>query len=247
MKEELRIDCEVTRPLWVMENFFNSFGFDFHEIAFYFLLTTPQELVSKGNSFEEYDGKSKLTFKWHQIKDLDTVDLYPESLRKALNQPAEFFNLYHSQRLNPGGLIMENVTFRTEMNVRDYELDIQGIVNNSVYQNYLEHARHEYIKTIGIDFKEYAQKGINFVVIRAELDYKFPLTSGDRFWVDVRMGLESPVKIAFFQEIYRVSDGKLILKGKIIATALNSRGRPQIPDEVKNILLAVENKESQKN
>jgi acyl-CoA thioester hydrolase len=137
---------------------------------------------------------------------------------------------------------MENVTFRTEMVVRDYELDIQGIVNNSVYQNYLEHARHEYIKTIGIDFKEYAQKGINFVVIRVELDYKFPLTSGDTFWVGVRMELESPVKIAFFQEIYRVSDNKLILNGKIIATALNSRGRPQIPEEVKSILQTVGNK-----
>lgn len=138
---------------------------------------------------------------------------------------------------------MDNFTFRTEMDVRDYELDIQGIVNNSVYQNYLEHARHEYIKTIGIDFKEYAQRGINFVVIRAELDYKFPLTSGNKFWVGVRMELESPVRMTFFQEIYRLSDNKLILKGKITATALNSRGRPQIPEEVKNILMAVENKE----
>jgi acyl-CoA thioester hydrolase len=136
---------------------------------------------------------------------------------------------------------MEIFKFYTEMDVRDYELDMQGIVNNSVYQNYLEHARHEYIKTIGIDFKEYAQKGINFVVIRAELDYKFPLTSGDKFRVSVRMELESPVKIAFFQEIYRVSDNKLILKGKILATALNSRGRPQIPEEVKKILLTIGN------
>lgn len=136
---------------------------------------------------------------------------------------------------------MDNFTFRTEMDVRDYELDIQGIVNNSIYQNYLEHARHEYIKTIGIDFKEYAQKGINFVVVRAELDYKFSLTSGDRFWVGVRLELESPVKMVFFQEIYRASDDKLILKGKITATALNSRGRPEIPEEIKSILLSVKN------
>ena len=136
---------------------------------------------------------------------------------------------------------MENIGFRTEMDVRDYELDLQGIVNNSVYQNYLEHARHEYIKTQGIDFKEYAQKGINFVVIRAELDYKFSLTSGDKFWVSVRMELESAVKMVFFQEIYRSSDNKLILKAKITATALNSRGRPQIPDEVKSLLLSVGN------
>ncbi len=125
--------------------------------------------------------------------------------------------------------------YSIEMEVRDYELDLQGIVNNSVYQNYIEHARHVYIKKLGIDFKEYSQKGINFVVVRAELDYKFPLTSGDKFWVGVRMDMESPVKFAFYEDIYRSSDDKLILKAKIIGTALNSRGRPQIPDEVKSI------------
>ncbi len=130
---------------------------------------------------------------------------------------------------------MENYSFRIDMEVRDYELDLQGIVNNSVYQNYIEHARHEYIKQLGVDFKVYAQKGINFVVIRAELDYKFSLTSGDKFWVGVKMEMEPPIKFAFFEDIYRVSDNKLILKGKIIGTALNSRGRPEIPEEVKSI------------
>lgn len=121
------------------------------------------------------------------------------------------------------------------MEVRDYELDLQGIVNNSVYQNYIEHARHEYIKQLGVDFKAYAQKGINFVVIRAELDYKFPLTSGDKFWIGVRMQMEPPLKFSFFEDIYKVSDNKLVLKSKIIGTALNSRGRPEIPEEVMRI------------
>jgi acyl-CoA thioester hydrolase len=122
--------------------------------------------------------------------------------------------------------------FRIEMTVRDYELDTQGIVNNSVYQNYLEHARHEFMKNIGIDFKAFADKGINLVVVRAELDYKFSLTSGDRFWIGVRMLRESAVKIAFYEDIYRLPDDKLVLRAKIMGTALNRRGRPEIPDEL---------------
>ena len=126
--------------------------------------------------------------------------------------------------------------FEMELAVRDYECDIQGIVNNSVYQNYLEHVRHEYLKQIGINFKEYAMKGINLVVFRVELDYKYPLSSGDKFTVNCRMEKESELKIAFFQEIYRKDDRKLVLKGKVTATALNTRGRPEIPIELKEIL-----------
>jgi acyl-CoA thioester hydrolase len=125
-----------------------------------------------------------------------------------------------------------------EMEVRDYELDMQGIVNNAVYQNYLEHARHEYIKTLGLDFAEYSKRGVNFVAIRIELDYKYPLKSGDRFTVSVQAAMESPLKIVFNQTITRVPDKKLICKGKVLATALNERSRPCIPDEVKSIFSA---------
>lgn len=131
---------------------------------------------------------------------------------------------------------MENYTFSHEMDVRDYECDIQGIVNNGVYQNYLEHVRHMYLKEIGIDFSEYAQKGINLVVVRAELDYKYPLSSGDKLIIGLNMERESRLKFAFHQDIYRKSDMRPVLKGKIIGTALNERGRPQLPEELDRIL-----------
>ncbi|PWW82940.1 thioesterase [Prosthecochloris marina] len=127
---------------------------------------------------------------------------------------------------------MQSYNFTLSMSVRDYECDMQGIVNNSVYQNYLEHARHEYLKAVGMDFKMYAQEGINLVVVRAELDYKFPLESGDRFFVGVNMVRESRLKFAFYQDIFREKDKKLILKAKITGTALNQRGRPAIPEEL---------------
>ncbi len=131
---------------------------------------------------------------------------------------------------------MSEDTYSLEMDVRDYECDIQGIVNNAVYQNYLEHARHEYLKQVGIDFAELASKGINLVVVRAELDYKQPLISGDKFRVDLKMERESKIKFAFHQDIIRQSDDKIMVKGKIIGTALNPRGRPEIPEELNKLL-----------
>ena len=120
--------------------------------------------------------------------------------------------------------------FTHEMSVRDYECDMQGIVNNSVYQNYIEHVRHEYLKQVGLDFSEYTRQGINLVVVRAELDYKYPLTSGDNFLVGINMHRESVLKFAVYQDIFRLPDYKPVLKAKIIVTALNQRGRPEIPE-----------------
>ena len=127
---------------------------------------------------------------------------------------------------------MEDNGFRLEMAVRDYECDLQGVVNNAVYQNYLEHARHEYLKTLGIDFAALAAQGINLVVTRVEIDYKTSLSSGDAFVVEVKMERASPVRIVFAQTIYRQPDHKLIIKALVTGTALAANGRPKLPPEL---------------
>ena len=76
--------------------------------------------------------------------------------------------------------------FSVDFKVRDYELDMQGIVNNSVYFNYLEHARHEFLLAKGVDFAALARDKVNLVVVRSEMDYKASLTSGDKFQVTVQ-------------------------------------------------------------
>ena len=131
---------------------------------------------------------------------------------------------------------MEQPPFTLEMAVRDYECDLQGVVNNAVYQNYLEHARHEYLKSIGIDFAALAAEGINLVVTRVEMDYKLSLTSGDRFVVEVRPERLSPVRIGFRQDIYRLPDRKPVIRALVTGTALNAKGRPQLPKALTELL-----------
>ena len=135
---------------------------------------------------------------------------------------------------------MNTYAGRLDFQVRDYECDMQGVVNNAVYQNYLEHARHEYIKTLGIDFAELARQKINLVVIRVELDYKAPLVSSDRFWIGTRMEKISPLRFAFYQDVFCEPDNRPVLRAKVIGTALNEKGRPQLPAPLARALAAAE-------
>ena len=57
--------------------------------------------------------------------------------------------------------------YELEFKVRDYECDMQGIVNNANYQHYLEHARHEFLQQTGTNFNEIRLKGIEPVVSRS--------------------------------------------------------------------------------
>lgn len=120
--------------------------------------------------------------------------------------------------------------FELEFKVRDYECDLQGHVNNSVYQNYLEHTRHEFLLSIGLDFAELFERGIVAVVARVDLAYKTPLRSGDKFISRLRVEHEG-VKYIFHQDIYRSSDEKICLKGKVTSTTIIN-GRLSVSEEI---------------
>lgn len=115
---------------------------------------------------------------------------------------------------------MNNYSFEFLMKVRDYECDMQGIVNNAIYQHYLEHTRHEFLLSIGISFKELQLLKIDPVVSRIEIDYKVPLRSGDEFISKMKME-KNGIKYVFFQEIYRKEDHKLSVKAKVDIVTLS--------------------------
>lgn len=121
-------------------------------------------------------------------------------------------------------------THDLEFKVRDYECDMQGVVNNGVYQNYLEHARHEFLQDQGINFAQTTAAGINLVVIRAELDYKKSLVANDNFVVRSALRRISRLRFQFKQDIYRLPDQQIMLSALITGTSVDSRGRPCLPE-----------------
>ncbi|MFK7865104.1 MAG: acyl-CoA thioesterase [Pseudohongiellaceae bacterium] len=131
---------------------------------------------------------------------------------------------------------MSKVQFTGEMKVRDYECDIQGIVNNAVYQNYLETVRHDFLLSRGVDFADLTARGIIVVVVRAELDFKKPLRPGDAFEVTVSTTQESRLKLAFHQCIRLKGSGELMLEAVIYCAALKEFKKPFMPEELRKLL-----------
>lgn len=123
---------------------------------------------------------------------------------------------------------MNGYTFEMEFTVRDYELDTQGIVNNSVYQNYLEHARHGFLKSLGLNFNELHRQGTDAVVYKVELIYKKALKGDDRFVVRTRAEPEGHVRFIFFQNIYLLPAEEPVLTGEVTTVFMNN-GRPIRP------------------
>ena len=113
--------------------------------------------------------------------------------------------------------------FETRMEVRDYECDIEGIVNNANYLHYMEHTRHLFLKACGLSFAEMHNRGVDAVVHRTDITYKIPLRCDDEFISRLRITKES-LRYVFHQDIIRASDMKLCTKAKVeIVCLINGR------------------------
>lgn len=107
-----------------------------------------------------------------------------------------------------------NYIFEAHMMVRDYECDIEGIVNNANYLHYTEHTRHLFLKSCGLSFAEMHSRGIDAVVAHMDLRYKVPLRCDDEFISRLALKKEG-LRYVFYQDIYRASDEKLCFKSVI--------------------------------
>ncbi len=109
--------------------------------------------------------------------------------------------------------------FGTEIDVRDYELDAEGIVNNANYLHYLEHTRHEFCRMAGFTFSQMRESGIDPVLRKVEIEYLVPLRSGDVMQSFINMERKGP-RFIFHQDIFRKSDGQPVVKALVTVVML---------------------------
>jgi len=109
-------------------------------------------------------------------------------------------------------------------------LDRFGVVNNAVYQNYLEHTRHAFLESRNVSLTQLYEQGFSPVVSRAEIEYRASLVSGDSFDVTLAVEILSRIRFVFFQEIIRHADRRVVTRARITGTVVDALGKPKLPE-----------------
>ncbi len=128
--------------------------------------------------------------------------------------------------------------YRTELQVRSYELDFYGHVNNATYLNYLEYARGKFLEQEGLSFKELAEADVYLLVVRAELDYRSPAQLSD--WLEIEGWIEKigNTSAVFRQIIRNKATGREVLDSRVTVVFANGARKPiPVPDFIREKFL----------
>ena len=120
---------------------------------------------------------------------------------------------------------------KCSLQVRTYECDSYGHVNNANYLNYLEFARYELLKDIGFDYKKAIDAGYGVFIARIEIDYKIPAITDDILTIRTWPLKRGAVSGVLAQKITRDED--TIVEAKVTWAFVDARtGAPvRIPKE----------------
>jgi tol-pal system-associated acyl-CoA thioesterase len=106
------------------------------------------------------------------------------------------------------------------------DTDAGGIVYYANYMKFMERARTEWLRAIGIDqVRMKDEQGLIFVVVDVEAHYRKPARYGDLLRVTCRVRETTRASITLDQEVYRAAQGSANATGPASAgAAANSAG-----------------------
>ena len=128
------------------------------------------------------------------------------------------------------------MTHRFALRVYYEDTDLAGIVYYANYLKFIERARTEFVRALGIDQKTLkAAHGIVFAVRRVEADFLLPARFDDDLTVETWPEAQSGARIILRQDIRRGTE--LLFSATVTLVALNQAGRAaRLPPEIRQIL-----------
>lgn len=110
---------------------------------------------------------------------------------------------------------MKKYLFESSVKIRDFECDMQGVVNNAYYHNLLEQTRIEFLESIGIDTKSWSRDlGVEFIVYETTIQYRSPIVAGETFRSCLNLTQEG-ARFVFNQEFRRLGNNELCIKARV--------------------------------
>jgi acyl-CoA thioester hydrolase len=116
----------------------------------------------------------------------------------------------------------------TQIRVRNYEIDWQGIVHNANYLRFFEVGRIEYLKDIGVKVNlSSIQSDSRVVLVRNEIDYKSSAKFDDVLNVYTRVAYIKNTSFVFEGIIEDATTGQLVAENTAFHVWLHPRtGKP---------------------
>ena len=125
-----------------------------------------------------------------------------------------------------------------EFGLRVYyeDTDLAGIVYYANYLKFIERARSEWIRALGIDQRALREAaGLVFAVRRIEADYLRPARFDDALTVQTRCLSSGGARLDLAQRVLR--GGELLFEARVRLAVLGEDGRPRrIPAEIRRLL-----------
>jgi acyl-CoA thioester hydrolase len=130
------------------------------------------------------------------------------------------------------------VEHRFDLRVYYEDTDLAGIVYYANYLKFIERARSEWVRGLGVDQAALrAGAGVVFAVRRVVADYLRPAVYDDMLQVRTRVLAGSGARIVLAQRVYR--DEALLFEAEVTLVCLTSAGRPaRLPEVLRGQIVA---------
>ncbi|MBL7559907.1 acyl-CoA thioesterase [Olleya sp. YSTF-M6] len=116
-----------------------------------------------------------------------------------------------------------------EIRVRYSETDQMGVVHHANYALYLELARIEWLRKLGISYKKMEEEGVGLPVVSLSVNYKIPILYDDVITVKTKLKQMPTALVEFEYEIVNKS-GQILSTASVILAFLNMKTkRPTRP------------------
>ena len=114
------------------------------------------------------------------------------------------------------------------------DTDMAGIVYYANYLRYIERARSDWVRGLGIDQRALREDGVVFAVRRVEADYLQPARFDDALEVQTETRGATGARLTLFQQVWRGET--LLFRAEVVIVCLGPSGQPlRLPANMRRV------------